>query len=276
MLDPRRGVAKTPSVTNVPDISIDDLSVRYRTKGSSVTALQHVSLDIARNSFVSIVGPSGCGKTTLLKVLSGVLRPSSGEVRFDGRKLAEADLSGQIGYVFQRPLLLPWRTAIENVALTLEVAKKDVSREERLAEARKWLGLVGLEGFENQLPNELSGGMQQRVSLCRALAFRPPILMMDEPFAALDEITRETMQEELLRLWSITESSVIFITHSISEAVLLSERIVVLSARPGTVDEIIDVPFPRPRGEELRGSAAFTDLVQYIRHKLRKSQPAGA
>jgi NitT/TauT family transport system ATP-binding protein len=276
MLDWRHGVAKARSVTNVPDINIDDLSVRYRTKGSSVTALQHVSLDIPRNSFVSIVGPSGCGKTTLLKVLSGVLRPSSGEVKFDGRKLAEADLSGKIGYVFQRPLLLPWRTAIENVALTLEVAKKDVSREERLAEAEKWLGLVGLAGFEKRLPNELSGGMQQRVSLCRALAFRPPILMMDEPFAALDEITRETMQEELLRLWSITESSVIFVTHSISEAVLLSERIVVMSARPGKVDETIDVPFPRPRGEGLRGSAAFTELVQYIRHKLRESQPAGA
>ncbi len=263
------------TVINVPDISIDDLSVRYRTKGSSLTALQNVSLQIPRNSFVSIVGPSGCGKTTLLKVLSGVLRPSSGQVRFDGRTLAEAELSGRIGYVFQRPLLLPWRTAIENVALTLEVAKKNLSREERMAEARNWLGLVGLAGFEDQLPNQLSGGMQQRVSLSRALAFKPPILMMDEPFAALDEITRETMQEELLRLWSITESSVIFITHSISEAVLLSERIVVMSARPGKVDEIIDVPFPRPRGEELRGSAAFTDLVQYIRHKLRESQPAG-
>jgi NitT/TauT family transport system ATP-binding protein len=269
MLDQSQGAVKK-SATNVPDISIDDLSVRYRTKGSSVTALQHVSLEIPRNSFVSIVGPSGCGKTTLLKVLSGVLRPSSGRVKFDGRTIAEANLSGKIGYVFQRPLLLPWRNAIENVALTLEVVEKDLSREERMAEARKWLGLVGLAGFEEQLPNQLSGGMQQRVSLCRALAFRPPILMMDEPFAALDEITRETMQEELLRLWSITESSVIFITHSISEAVLLSERIVVMSARPGKVDEIIDVAFPRPRGEELRGSPAFTDLVQYIRHKLRE------
>jgi NitT/TauT family transport system ATP-binding protein len=244
--------------------------------GNVFTVLDSVSLSVDRGAFVSIVGPSGCGKTTLLKVLSGVLRASSGEVRFDGKPLGDADLSGKIGYVFQRPLLLPWRTAIENVALTLEVAKKDVSRDERMAEARKWLNLVGLAGFENQLPNELSGGMQQRVSLCRALAFKPPILMMDEPFAALDEITRETMQEELLRLWSITESSVIFITHSISEAVLLSERIVVMSARPGKVDEIIDVPFTRPRGEELRGSAAFTELVQHIRHKLRESQPAGA
>jgi NitT/TauT family transport system ATP-binding protein len=276
MLDRYQELPKAQSVITVPNIRINDLSVRYRTKGSAVTALEHVSLDIPPNSFVSIVGPSGCGKTTLLKVLSGVLRPSGGDVKFDNKSLVEADLSGKIGYVFQRPLLLPWRTAMENVALTLEVAKKSLGREERLAEARKWLELVGLAGFEDRLPNELSGGMQQRVSLCRALAFRPPILMMDEPFAALDEITRETMQEELLRLWSITESSVIFITHSISEAVLLSERIVVMSARPGKVDEIIDVPFPRPRGEELRGSSAFTDLVQYIRHKLRDSQPVGA
>ena len=199
MLDRRQELPKAGSVISVPNISINDLSVRYRTKGSAVPALEHVSLDIPPNSFVSIVGPSGCGKTTLLKVLSGVLRPSSGEVKFDNKSLGEADLSGKIGYVFQRPLLLPWRTAIENVALTLEVAKKNVGREERLAEARKWLGLVGLAGFEDRLPNELSGGMQQRVSLCRALAFRPPIMMMDEPFAALDEITRETMQEELLQ-----------------------------------------------------------------------------
>jgi NitT/TauT family transport system ATP-binding protein len=259
-------------VLQVPDISVDHLSVRYRTKGSSVAALEDVSINIPRNSFVSIVGPSGCGKTTLLKVLSGVLRPSSGDVMFDGRPLAEADLSGKIGYVFQRPLLLPWRTALDNVALTLEIARKELGQDARFAEAKKWLALTGLAGFEDRLPNELSGGMQQRVSLCRALAFNPPILMMDEPFAALDEITRETMQEELLRLWNITESSVIFITHSISEAVLLSERIIIMTARPGRVDEIIDVPFSRPRGEDLRGSAAFTEMVQYIRHKLRNSQ----
>jgi NitT/TauT family transport system ATP-binding protein len=175
--------------------------------------------------------------------------------------------------VFQRPLLLPWRTALENVALTSEIARKEMGRAQRIAEARKWLALTGLSGFEDRLPHELSGGMQQRVSLSRALAFHPSILMMDEPFAALDEITRETMQEELLRLWTVTESSVVFITHSISEAVLLSERIVILTARPGRVEEMIDVPFPRPRDEELRGKPAFTELVQHIRHKLRASQP---
>jgi NitT/TauT family transport system ATP-binding protein len=263
-------------VGNVPHIEVDHLSVRYRAKESSVSALEDVSVSVPPRSFVSIVGPSGCGKTTLLKVLSGVLKPSAGGILFDGKPLGASDLAGKIGYVFQRPLLLPWRSALENVALTSEIARKQLGRQERLAEARKWLALTGLAGFEDRLPHELSGGMQQRVSLSRALAFNPPILMMDEPFAALDEITRETMQEELLRLWSVTESTVIFITHSISEAVLLSERIIIMTARPGKVDEIIDVPFARPRGEDLRGSAAFTELVQHIRHKLRHSQVAEA
>jgi NitT/TauT family transport system ATP-binding protein len=209
----------------------------------------------------------------LLKVLSGVLRATKGRVLLDGLAIEEADLSGKVGYVFQRPLLLPWRTALENVLLTTEIARKDLSTKERIAEARRWLALTGLSGFEDRLPHELSGGMQQRVSLSRALAFQPPILMMDEPFAALDEITREAMQEELLRLWNMTKSTVIFVTHSISEAVLLSERVVVMTARPGRVDEIIDVPFPRPRGEELRGSHRFTELVQHVRHKLR-GEPA--
>lgn len=259
-------------MSEVPNINIDRLTVQYRSKGSLVSALQDVSLEIPPKSFVSVVGPSGCGKTTLLKILSGVIKPTSGEVKFDGKGLEEANLSGKIGYVFQKPLLLPWRTALENVALTSEIARKEMPSAARMAEARRWLGLAGLAGFEDKLPHELSGGMQQRVSLCRALAFNPPIFLMDEPFAALDEITRETMQEELLRLWNATESSVVFITHSISEAVLLSERIVIMSARPGTVDEILNVPFGRPRGEDLRASSQFSELVQYVRHKLRKSQ----
>jgi NitT/TauT family transport system ATP-binding protein len=256
-------------MVTVPHILIEKLTLQYRTKSSVVAALDAVSMDIPPRSFVSIVGPSGCGKTTLLKVLSGVLRATRGRVLLDGRSIEEANLSGKIGHVFQRPLLLPWRTALGNVLLTTEIARKEMPLEQRIAEARRWLSLTGLAEFEDRLPHELSGGMQQRVSLCRALAFQPPILMMDEPFAALDEITRETMQEELLRLWSVTESTVIFVTHSISEAVLLSERVIVLTARPGRVDEIIDIPFSRPRGEELRGSPRFTELVQHIRHKLR-------
>lgn len=259
-------------MATVPHIAIEDLTLQYRAKGGAVLALQGVSVDIPPRSFVSIVGPSGCGKTTLLKVLSGVLRATGGRVLIDKHPIEEADLSGKIGHVFQRPLLLPWRTALGNVLLTTEIARKDVPMRERIAEARHWLSLTGLTGFEDRLPHELSGGMQQRVSLSRALAFRPPILLMDEPFASLDEITREAMQEELLRLWSVTESTVIFVTHSISEAVLLSERVIVITARPGRVDEIIDVPFARPRGEELRGSARFTEVVQHIRHKLRGVQ----
>jgi NitT/TauT family transport system ATP-binding protein len=257
----------------VPHIEIAGLSVRYRTATGTVTALKDVSMGIPPRSFVSIVGPSGCGKTTLLKILSGVLKPSGGSVTFDGVPVEKARLSGKIGYIFQRPLLLPWRTALENVMLTSEVARKSLSKADREREARRWLGLARLASFEGQLPHELSGGMQQRVSLCRALAFQPPLLFMDEPFAALDEITRETMQGELLRLWSGTESSVLFITHSIGEAVLLSERVIIMSARPGQVEEIIDVPFPRPRGEEIRGTAQFTGIVEHIRHKLRQNEP---
>ena len=253
----------------VPHITIDDVSLTYVSKQSKVVALDHVSFDIPPRSFISIVGPSGCGKTTLLKILSQILRPSAGRVLFDGEKIDPAGLAGRCGYVFQRPLLLPWRTAIENVMLTLEVTHKEMGRRERQETAQRWLNLVGLGGFEDKLPHQLSGGMQQRVSLSRALAFQPAILMMDEPFAALDEITREVLQGELLRLWGVLETSVIFITHSISEAVLLSERIVVMTARPGKVDEIIDVPFPRPRNENIRGSAEFTMLVQHIREKLR-------
>jgi len=256
-------------MAGAPHIRTEDLNLQYRTKGGgSVSALEGVAIDIAPRSFVSIVGPSGCGKTTLLKVLSGVLKPSSGKVLLDDAPIDRTNLAVKVGHVFQRPLLLPWRTALDNVLLTSEVARKGVPLAQRKAEAREWLKLTGLSGFEDRLPHELSGGMQQRVSLSRALAFRPSILMMDEPFAALDEITRETMQEELLRLWSVTESTVIFITHSISEAVLLSERVIVMTARPGRVGEIIDVPFTRPRDEELRGRAEFTGLVQHIRHKL--------
>jgi NitT/TauT family transport system ATP-binding protein len=255
----------------VPHIEIEELTLRYRTSGDAVLALDSISIDIPPLSFLGIVGPSGCGKTTLLKVLSRVLKPTSGRVMIDRVPLENVNLAGRVGYVFQRPLLLPWRTALGNVLLTTEITRKHLPYEVRLASARRWLELTGLSGFESRLPHELSGGMQQRVSLSRALAFSPSILMMDEPFAALDEITREAMQEALLQLWGITESTIIFVTHSISEAVLLSDRVIVMTARPGRVDETVVVPFPRPRTEELRGSPEFTELVQRIRHKLRES-----
>jgi NitT/TauT family transport system ATP-binding protein len=256
-------------MAQAPAISIEDLSVKFRTKSSPVVALDDVSFDIPARSFTTIVGPSGCGKTTLLKVLSGVLDPSSGGVKFDGKLVDRQRTVGQVGYVFQRPLLLPWRTVLDNVILTMEVARKETTRAERVTEARRWLEITGLKGFEDRYPHELSGGMQQRVSISRALAFRPQVLLMDEPFAALDEITRETLQEELLALWSKVETTVIFITHSIPEAVLLSEQIVVMSARPGTVVDRIDVPFERPRAKSVRALPAFNEIAEHIRHLLR-------
>jgi NitT/TauT family transport system ATP-binding protein len=256
----------------VPHISVQDVTFRYRSKRSDVLAIDRVSLNIPPRSFISIVGPSGCGKTTLLKIFSNVLRPTSGQILFDNELPAARNLTGQFGYVFQRPLLLPWRTALDNVALTAEVARKDISREQRLADAQRWLKLVGLTGFEGKRPHELSGGMQQRVALSRALLLQPPILLMDEPFAALDEITREALQDELLRLWDVLDTTVVFVTHSVNEAVLLSERVVVMTARPGRIFEIINVPFAYPRGESIRGSPDFALLVQDIRQKLRSHE----
>ena len=258
-----------PAEARSPEIRIEDLLVVFQAKSGTTTALNNVSIDIRPGSFLSVVGPSGCGKTTLLKVLSGVLRPTAGRVLFDGEPLTRNKIQGQVGYVFQRALLLPWRTTLDNVTLTMEVARRNMTRSQREAEARRWLSIAGLEGFEHRYPHELSGGMQQRVSICRALAFRPKILLMDEPFAALDEITRETLQEELLRLWSQTETTVIFITHSIPEAVLLAEQVVVMSSRPGRVLERIQVPFERPRTENIRGAPEFAALTSHIRGLLR-------
>jgi NitT/TauT family transport system ATP-binding protein len=257
-------------MSSAPAISIEDLSVSFKSKTGIVTALDNVSFKIPSRSFLSVVGPSGCGKTTLLKVLSGVLQPSGGRVLFDGEAINKGKVQGQVGYVFQRALLLPWRSALDNVMLTLEVARRGMGKAEREEQARRWLRIAGLEGFEHRMPHELSGGMQQRVSICRALAFQPKILLMDEPFAALDEITRETLQGELLQLWAQTETTVVFITHSIPEAILLSEQIIVMSARPGRVLERIDVPFARPRREEMRELPKFTQLAGHVRSLLRQ------
>jgi len=256
-------------MSGAPGITIENLSVVFKTGNGPVTALQDASFDIAPRSFLSVVGPSGCGKSTLLKILSGVLQPSRGRILFDGRPVDKSKIQGQVGYVFQRALLLPWRTALQNVILTMEVARRGMSKVQREQEARRWLEIAGLNGFEHRYPHELSGGMQQRVSICRALAFRPKILLMDEPFAALDEITRETLQEELLSLWEQTETTVVFITHSIPEAALLSEQIVVMSARPGTVLERIEVPFARPRDEATREKPEFAALAGRVRGLLR-------
>nr|WP_083467137.1 ABC transporter ATP-binding protein [Kibdelosporangium sp. MJ126-NF4]CEL21447.1 Hydroxymethylpyrimidine ABC transporter, ATPase component [Kibdelosporangium sp. MJ126-NF4]CTQ95986.1 Hydroxymethylpyrimidine ABC transporter, ATPase component [Kibdelosporangium sp. MJ126-NF4] len=224
-------------------VEIDDVAVRFRTKRKDVTALHSVSLSVAAGEFVSIVGPSGCGKSTLLKLVSGLLKPSKGTVRLLGE-----DVDGprrDIGYVFQRAALLEWRSARRNILLQAEMRgmASAVARER----ADELIEMTGLTGFEDAYPHELSGGMQQRVALCRALLHRPPVLLMDEPFGALDALTREQMNIELRRIWRETGTTVLLVTHSIPEAVYLADRVVVMSARPGTIDELIPVDLPSER-----------------------------
>ena len=225
-------------------VEIDDVGVRFRTKKKDVTALRDVSLRVEPGEFVAIVGASGCGKSTLLKLVSGLLRPSSGQVRLHGE-----DVRGprrDIGYVFQRAALLEWRSARRNILLQAEM--RGMPRGQARQRADELMAMTGLTGFEDAYPNELSGGMQQRVALCRALLHRPPVLLMDEPFGALDALTREQMNVELRRIWRETGTTVLLVTHSIAEAVYLANRVVVMTPRPGTIAELISVDLPADRG----------------------------
>lgn len=224
-------------------VEIDQVAVRFRTKKKDTTALRDVTLRIAPGEFVAIVGASGCGKSTLLKLVSGLLRPSSGQVRLDGE-----DVRGprrDIGYVFQRAALLEWRSARRNILLQAEMRR--LPKAQARARVDELIAMTGLTGFEDAYPNELSGGMQQRVALCRALLHRPPVLLMDEPFGALDALTREQMNVELRRIWRETGTTVLLVTHSIAEAVYLADRVIVMTPRPGTVAEVIDVDLPAER-----------------------------
>ncbi|OJY02814.1 MAG: ABC transporter ATP-binding protein [Rhizobiales bacterium 62-17] len=234
----------------------------YATKdGQAIHALKDVNLDIGKGEFISIVGPSGCGKTTLLKILAGILRRSSGDIAMQGR-----DLNGpsrELGVVFQAPVLLPWRTVLQNVMVPVEVQKRErTSFEQR---ARQLLAMVGLSGFENKYPTELSGGMQQRVGICRALVHDPSFLLMDEPFGALDAMTREQMNEELQRIWTESRKTVLLVTHSIPEAVYLADRVVVMTPRPGRIVDIIPVDLPRPRTLAMHNTPEFGRFVARIR-----------
>jgi NitT/TauT family transport system ATP-binding protein len=227
-----------------------------------VFALEPTRLTIAPGEFVSVVGPSGCGKTTLLNMMAGLLPATSGEIQFQGRRLEGPN--HEIGIVFQRPVLLPWRRIIDNVLLPVEVMKlRPWSEYQR--RAQELLDMVGLGGFENAYPQELSGGMQQRAAIARALVYDSKLLLMDEPFAALDALTREEMNMELLRIWDLTKKAVVFVTHNIPEAVLLSDRIVVMTPRPGRVREIIEVDLPRPRSLSLMGNPRFGAIADHIR-----------
>jgi NitT/TauT family transport system ATP-binding protein len=235
-------------------------------------ALANVSLSIRENEFISIIGPSGCGKTTLLKIIDGLIPYDSGKILIDGKQITGPGPDRAV--VFQSFALLPWRTVLANVEFSLEL--RQLSKAERAKTARDYLRRVGLTDFENHYPHELSGGMQQRAGLARALAVNPSILLMDEPFGAVDAQTRQLLQEELLNLWQRERKTVIFITHSMDEAVYLSDRVVVMTPRPGRVAEILDVPLPRPRiADDVRRDPKFVDLTNYIWNSLKKAMENG-
>jgi NitT/TauT family transport system ATP-binding protein len=251
-----------------PVIDIADLSLTFETNDGPVHALSNVSLGIEKGDFVSLIGPSGCGKTTLLRVIADLEHPTGGRVSIHGMTPEEARLKRAYGYVFQAPALYPWRTIGKNIALPLEIM--GYSKNERVERVRKGLDLVNLTGFENKFPWQLSGGMQQRASIARALSFDPELLLMDEPFGALDEIVRDKLNEQLLRLWEMTQKTVVFVTHSIPEAVFLSTKIVVMSPRPGKIHDIIECNFPRDRTLDIRETPEFLDVANRVRQGLRE------
>lgn len=256
-----------PDDSPVPSaIRVDGLSVTYRTRSETLVALSNISLDVPQGQFVSLIGPSGCGKSTFLRCIGDLLQPSAGKVEVHGKPARQARQDRDYGMVFQSPVLYDWRTVEKNVQLPLELM--GVPRAERATRCRELLHLVGLEDFAGRHPWELSGGMQQRVAIARALSFRPSILLMDEPFGALDEMTRERLNMELLTVWSRTGTTVVFVTHSIPEAVFLSDRIVVMTPRPGRIEHIIEVDLPRPRDSSIREDDRFFHLIAQVRAHL--------
>ena len=243
-----------------------------RQTGDPFVVFKNINLTVRDGEFVSIVGPSGCGKTTLLRVINGLLPPSSGQIFVDSREFKETDSELLMGFVFQGASLLPWRTSLKNILLGLEGQRKNPKEAQEIA--RRYLELVGLSGFENHYPHELSGGMQQRVNLARALAVEPKILLMDDPFAALDAQTRTFMQLELLRIWSRAKKTVIFVTHMISEAILLSDRVVVFSHRPGQIRSEFAVPFARPRDMDIKSDKRFVELENTVWKQIEEEVKA--
>jgi NitT/TauT family transport system ATP-binding protein len=248
-------------------IDIRGLSLVFQTADAPVQALADIDLQVSRGEFVSFIGPSGCGKTTLLRVIADLERQTAGRITVNGVTPEQARTNRAYGYVFQAPALYPWRTVVRNVTLPLEIM--GVAPAEQQARAAKYLAMVGLDGFERKFPWQLSGGMQQRVSIARALSFEPELLLMDEPFGALDEITRDHLNEQLLRLWEKTNKTVIFVTHSIAEAVYLSTRIVVMSPRPGRIMQVIDCDLPTGRTLDARETPQFLEIAHKVRVALR-------
>jgi NitT/TauT family transport system ATP-binding protein len=252
-----------------PVVSIRDVVKTFK---GGTTAVHGIELDIHPGEFVSLIGPSGCGKSTLLRIIGDLIQPSSGQLTVNGKSAHQARLDRDYGIVFQDAVLYDWRTVAKNIQLPLEMLGWDRRRREE--RVRELMQLVELTGFEKHHPWQLSGGMQQRVSIARALSFDPKLLLMDEPFGALDEMTRERLNAELLRIWQETGSTVVFVTHSIPEAVFLSTRVVVMSARPGRISTVIEIDLSQPRGAETREEPRFFELVTEVREALAHGDTA--
>lgn len=255
---------------SAPFLSIRDLQACFRGQQGDLDALANVSFEVARGEFVCLIGPSGCGKSTLLRIVAGLLEPSAGELVLDGQPLRAP--GRRVGLVFQQPTLLPWRTVQQNIALPLELAGRPP--EEIRQQTQALVHLVGLTGFEDEYPQHLSGGMAQRAAIARALAQNPEMLLLDEPFGSLDALTRERMAAELLRIWEETRSTVLMVTHSVEEAALLADRVVVLSPRPGRVVEIVSVTLPRPRSAALLADPRLQRLALQLREALARGEHA--
>jgi len=247
-------------------ISCRDIVVRFFPERRSVTAISGLSLDVREGEFLTLLGPSGCGKSTFLRVVADLLSPSSGSITVLGDKPSRARANGDVAFVFQDAALMPWRTVLQNIELPLEIAGK--SPRKHRARTMELLDLVGLSGSENAYPNELSGGMRQRVSIARALIGNPRVLLMDEPFGALDEIVRDRLNDEIRRIWKETKLTILFVTHSIYEAAYLGDRVLVLSANPGRVRDIVPVPLPYERTLEARETPEFVSLAARLRRTL--------
>jgi NitT/TauT family transport system ATP-binding protein len=248
-------------------VDVTNVSLTFETADGKVDVLSKVDLQIAEGEFVSFIGPSGCGKTTLLRLIADLEQPTAGTLLVNGLSASDARLKRAYGYVFQAPALYPWRTIEKNITLPLEIM--GIPDSERRERVKRYLDLVNLAGFERKYPWQLSGGMQQRASIARALSFDPALLLMDEPFGALDEIVRDHLNEQLLRLWDKTNKTVAFVTHSIPEAVFLSTKIVVMSPRPGRIIDVIDSNFPRARTLEIRETPEFIKIAHRVREGLR-------
>lgn len=254
-------------MSNNKEIVLDNIGMTYKTNdGKDVTALTSVSLDINKGEFISLLGPSGCGKTTLLRIIADLLQPTQGTITVGGETPRRARLKQRYGIVFQSAVLYDWRTVKKNVMLPLEIMH--IPKDQRAERAEKMLELVGLTDFADHYPNQLSGGMQQRVGIARALALQPEILLMDEPFSALDEFTREKLHMDLLKIWRKTNKTIIFVTHNIQEAVFLSDRVCVLSPHPGRLSAVVDIDLPRPREMDIKNTPEFTALVAKVRNSF--------